>query len=119
VAEEEFQPMQPTRDEREAIEAASRCYVACAETLSYSLDGSGLGYAPHVRLLIDCGDILQTTQNAMLRGSQLSMMFAAVCVEACERVAESCRSIDGSDPQLLACAEACDETADCCRRLAI
>jgi len=44
---------------------------------------------------------------------------AAVCVEACEKVSESCRAIDESDDQLALCAEVCDHTADCCRQLAI
>ena len=46
-------------------------------------------------------------------------MMAAVCVEACERVAEMCRMLDGSDDQLALCAEVCEHTADCCRKLAI
>jgi hypothetical protein len=47
------------------------------------------------------------------------MMLAAICVEACEKVAAHCRQLDSSDEQLAACAEVCDHTADCCRQLVI
>jgi len=69
--------------------------------------------------LIDCCEICQAAQNILLRGSELGLMMAAVCVEACERVAEMCRMLDGSDDQLALCAEVCEHTADCCRKLAI
>lgn len=105
---------------RECIESTSECYTVCAETLNYSLDGGGsLADEHHLRLLIDCCEVCQTTQNSLLRSSDLGMMLAAVCVEACEKVAESCRRVDGSDEQFAECAEVCDRTADCCRQLAI
>jgi hypothetical protein len=68
---------------------------------------------------VDCGEILQATQDAMLRRSELSLMLAAVCTEACEKLALSCRSLDRSDPQLTACVEACEVTAESCRQLAV
>jgi hypothetical protein len=55
----------------------------------------------------------------MLRRSEQSLMLAAVCMEACEKLALSCRSMDRSDPQLTACVEACEETAESCRQLAV
>lgn len=120
VAEEEQERLGITPQMRAAIQATSDCYMVCTETLNYSLDGGGyLGDERHLRALIDIAEILQTTQNAMLRTSGLSTMLAAVCVEACEKVAENCRRIDGSDERLTACAEACEYTADCCRQLAL
>jgi hypothetical protein len=55
----------------------------------------------------------------MLPRSELSLMLAAVCTEACEKLAMSCRSMDRSESQLTACVEACEETAESCRQLAI
>ena len=92
--------------------------MVCSETLRFSLDGRDeLSLPSHLRHLVDCGEILQTTQNAMLRGSELSLMLAAVCMEACEKLASSCRTMNGADPQLAACVEACEETAEACRAL--
>ena len=104
---------------RQCIEATSDCYKICSETLSHSLEGGSFWNPRQLRALIDCCEVLQATENALLRGSSLSIMLAAVCVEACESVAESCRLLDGSDEMLAACAETCDETADCCRQLAV
>ena len=105
---------------RACIDAASDCYTACTETLTYSLDsGSEVFDQRHLRLLIDCCEVCQTTQNILLRASELSVMLSAVCAEACEKVAAHCRYLDSSDEQLAACAEVCDHTADCCRQLAI
>jgi hypothetical protein len=104
---------------RQCIEATSDCYQACAETLNYSLNGGAFADFVLMRRLIDCSEAVQAAQNALLRGSEVALMLAAVCVEACENVAERCRSLGDSDPQLAACAEVCDETAEACRRLAI
>lgn len=119
MAEEEADRIGISPEVRECIEATSRCYTVCAETLNYSLDSNPLDEPRHIRLLIDCGDILQATQNAMLRGSELWRLLSATCMEACERAAESCRSFGRDDEQLELCAEVCDATAECCRRLAI
>jgi hypothetical protein len=119
MAEEERERIAISEEVRQCIDATSNCYTVCTETLTYSLNGVGLlSESEHVRLLIDCCEVCQTTQNTLLRGSDLGLMLTAVCVEACEKVAESCRRVDG-DEQLLACAETCDQTADCCRQLAI
>jgi hypothetical protein len=122
VAEEEPERLSLTitPEARQCIEATSECYSVVTETLSYSLDGKAhLSDPAHLRLLIDGAEICQTTQNALLRGSTLGTMLAAVCVEACEKLAETCRRLDGSDEQLTTCAEMCDETAESCRQLAI
>jgi hypothetical protein len=104
---------------RQCIEATSECYHACAETLNYSLNGGAVSELLLLRRLIDCSEAVQAAQNALLRGSEVALMLVAVCVEACENVAESCQRAGGSDPQLAGCAEVCDETAECCRRLAV
>jgi hypothetical protein len=119
MAEEERERLGISQEMRACIEATSTCYTVCTETLRYSLNGGGLdSELDHIRFLIDCCEICQTTQNTLLRGSDLGILLATVCVEACEKVAESCRQVDG-DAQLLECAEVCDDTANCCRQLAI
>src|SRR3954447_22792005 len=109
-----------SQEVRECIKATSECYSVSAETFRYCVEGEmDLRDPQLMRLLIDCCEVCQATQNSMLRGSDLSLMWAAVCVEACGELAAGGRDVDGSDEQLTHCAEACDETADCCRRLAI
>ena len=120
MAEEELDRLGISPQVRACIEATSNCYTVCTETLSYSLNGGGhLFEQRHLRLLIDCCEVCQTTQNTLLRSSEVGTMLAAVCVEVCEKVVESCRQVDDSDGQLLECVEACEHTADCCRQLAI
>jgi hypothetical protein len=120
MSREERERLGISPEVRACVEATSDCYSACTETLTYSLDsGIDLFDQRHLRLLIDCCEVCQTAQNILLRASELSMMLAAVCVEACEKVADHCRQLDASDEQLAACAEVCDHTADCCRQLAI
>jgi hypothetical protein len=119
VAAEEPERNGLTPEMRECIEAASDCYSVSAETLSYSLDGGQYLDPAHLRVLIDLCEVCQATQNTMLRGSGLSVMLAAVCVEACEKAAESCRQLNGSDEQLASCAEMCDATADRCRKVGL
>jgi hypothetical protein len=106
---------------RGCIEATSDCYKVCAETLSHSLGGGALWQADHLRALIDCSEVLQATENALLRGSTLSVMLSTVCAEACEKVAVGCRRLTEAvqNDQLTACAEACEETAEACRLVAV
>ena len=118
MAEEREQLAIPPKVRR-CIDATSECYTICAETIDYCLDGARAMTEPeHVRGLIDCCEVCQTTQNTLLRASDLGLMMAAVCLEACETLADSLRAIDG-DQQLEACAEVCDRTAESCRQLAI
>ncbi|HYX88494.1 MAG TPA: four-helix bundle copper-binding protein [Gaiellaceae bacterium] len=120
MEEEEVDRVQITPAIRRCVEAASDCYTVCTETLTHSLDDGGdLSEPRHIRLLIDCGEISQTTQNVLLRGSELTLMLVAVCAEACEKAAESCRQLDGSDEQLELCAETCMRCADSCRELVL
>ena len=76
-----------------------------------------LAEAAHVRLLLDCAEICQTSANFMLRGSDLHMRTCAVCAEVCQRCAESCERM-GDDTQMRACAEECRRCADSCHRMA-
>jgi hypothetical protein len=120
VAEEEQQWLAITPEVRRCVESASDAYTSCTETLTYSLSGGGeLANPWHIRLLIDCAEICQTTQNALLRASELTPLLTTVCAEACEKCAESCRAVDSADEQLETCAEVCLHCAECCHELAI
>ncbi len=94
------------------------CNSICLETLTYCLQKGGKhGDAAHIRLLLDCGEICQTSANFMLRNSHLHGRICGVCAEVCDRCAISCDQF-GDDAQMKACADACRRCAQSCRRMA-
>jgi hypothetical protein len=103
---------------RKCIEECLSCYQICLETVTHCLQKGGKhAEASHIRLLLDCTDICQTSANFMIRGSDLHTRTCAVCAEVCERCAESCEQF-GDDEKMKACAEACRRCAESCRRMA-
>ena len=72
--------------------------------------------AAHIRLLLDCAEICQTSANFMLRGSDLHARVCAVCAEVCERCAQDCETFEEDFMQ--ACAQECRRCAESCRRMA-
>lgn len=52
----------------------------------------------HIQLLLDCAEICQTSANFMLRGSELHGRTCAVCADACQRCAASCRQMASAMP---------------------
>jgi hypothetical protein len=71
----------------------------------------------HIRLMLDCAEICQTSANFMLRGSELHSRTCGVCAEVCERCARDCEQL-GDDAHMRACAEACRRCADSCKHMA-
>lgn len=93
-------------------------HTVCLETVGHCLQKGGRhAAAEHIRLLLDCAEICQTSANFMIRGSDLHTRTCAVCAEVCERCAESCEQF-GDDERMRACAEACRRCAESCRRMA-
>lgn len=105
-------------DMKACIDECEKCHRLCAETASYCLEKGGRhAAAEHVRLLLDCAEICQTSANFMLRGSAAHKTICGACAELCERCAESCETL-GEDPRMKACAEACRSCAKSCRSMA-
>jgi hypothetical protein len=102
---------------QECIDNCSNCHAACLETVIYCLQKGGHhAEESHVRLLLDCAEICQTSANFMLRASDLHPRTCGVCAEVCERCAAECERL-GDDAQMKACAQACRICADSCRRM--
>ena len=94
------------------------CHSICSETISYCLGHGGRHVeAAHIRLLLDCAEICQTSANFMLRASDLHGRTCEVCAEVCERCAQDCEQF-GDDAAMQACAEMCRQCAESCRRMA-
>ena len=104
----------------ECIRNCVDCHHICLETVSHCLQKGGHhAEHQHIRLLLDCAQICQTSADFMLRGSDLHKYTCDVCAEVCERCAADCeRMAMASDEQMQACAEVCRRCAESCRRMA-
>ena len=107
-----------SQEMEQCIEACTNCHHICVETVTHCLEKGGAhADAAHVRVLLDCAQICQTTADFLLRGSELHGRTCAVCAEVCERCAESCDRL-GDDPEMQRCADECRRCAEECRRMA-
>lgn len=99
------------------IELCLDCHKACAQTLQYCLEQGGMhAERQHVRVMMDCSEICQTSANFMLRGSDLHTHTCSACAEVCQRCAEDCDRM-ADDLRMSACAEQCRRCADACRNM--
>ena len=106
-----------SRTMMDCIEACNESRRVCLETVQYCLEKGGKHADPvHIRLLLDCAEICQTSENFMLRGSERHGVTCLACAEVCEACATSCEAM-GNDEQMKKCAEACRRCADSCRQM--
>jgi hypothetical protein len=107
-----------TAEMQRCIQECMSCHAVCLETVTHCLKMGGQhAEVSHVRLLLDCADICQTSADYMLRGSDLHGRTCALCAEVCERCAADCERM-GDDAQMQACAQACRACAESCRQMA-
>lgn len=100
------------------IDNCQECHEVCLRMVSHCLQKGGRHAEPsHIRLLLDCAEICETSANFMIRGSDLHVYTCGACSEACERCAEDCERL-GDDAEMRRCAEVCRRCADSCRRMA-
>lgn len=103
---------------RACIDECHNCNDSCAETVTHCLEMGGEHAEPnHIRLLLDCAEICQTSANFMLRMSDFHGQVCGVCADVCERCAEDCERF-GDDEVMQQCAEACRSCAQSCREMA-
>ena len=103
---------------QQCIQECLNCHSVCLETVTYCLEQGGMqADARHIRLLLDCAQICQTSADFMLRGSDLHTQTCAACAEVCQRCAESCEQM-GNDARMQACAETCRRCAESCQQMA-
>jgi hypothetical protein len=94
------------------------CHSICLETVNHCLQMGGKHAGPrHIRLLLDCAEVCQTSANFMLRNSDLHRQVCGVCADVCIACAESCEQFR-DDAQMMACAEVCRRCAESCREMA-
>ena len=65
---------------RACIANCLNCHSVCLATITHSLEMGGQhAEAAHIRLMLDCAEICQTSANFMLRGSELLSRTCGVC----------------------------------------
>jgi hypothetical protein len=107
-----------TAEMKDCIERCQRCASVCLATVTHCLEKGGRhAEAEHVRLLLDCAGICETSAGFLSRGSDLHTRTCALCEEICAKCAASC-DLMGDDPAMKACADECRRCAESCRRMA-
>lgn len=103
---------------QECIQECHYCHDICLSSISHCLGlGGELAYPDHIRLLLDCAEICQTSANFMLRDSYLHPHTCGICAEVCEQCAEDCERFT-DDEMMQQCAQACRSCAESCREMA-
>lgn len=102
---------------RECIQACNTCHNICLETITHCLEMGGKhAEAAHIRLMLDCAEICQTSANFMLRLSEFHTRTCGVCAEVCEHCAQDCERFT-DDQMMQQCAQACRSCAKSCREM--
>lgn len=111
--------MQMSEEMRRCISDCLNCHSICVQTVEHCLSMGGKHADPqHIKLLLDCAEICQTSANFMLRNSRYHPRTCGVCAEVCEACAQSCEQLDPNDQIMSACAQMCRQCAESCGRMA-
>jgi len=111
------QTISPPREIQRCISDCMTCHRVCLETIPHALSMGGVHAHPdHIRMLMDCAQICQTSADFMIRGSPLHQRTCGVCAEICDQCANECERI-GHDEQMRMCAEVCRRCAEICHQM--
>jgi len=106
-----------SRTMMDCVQECRDCAQICAETIQHCLQKGGKHADPaHIKLLMDCVEICETSASFMIRGSEHHDVTCGACAEICKACAESCEKM-ADDPQMKKCAEACRRCADSCAQM--
>ncbi|MBA3684683.1 MAG: four-helix bundle copper-binding protein [Planctomycetes bacterium] len=102
-------------DVAQCIALCQDAHRTCVRTFTHCSRRGGLhGEPQHLRLLLDCAQICQTSADFLLRGSDLYNYPCGVCAYICDRCADDCESIAAGDPLMAQCIRACRDCAHHC-----
>lgn len=103
---------------QKCIDECLSCHQICVQTVDHCLTKGGEHADPaHIRTLLDCAEICQTSASFMLRGSEIHPEVCSTCTEVCDLCAASCDRI-GNEDFMKQCADACRRCAESCRQMA-
>lgn len=107
---------QMTPEMQQCIQNCQDCHKVCLQmAMNHCLETGGKHVEPgHLRLMMDCAEICQTSANFMLRGSQHHAHVCAECADICEDCAKSCEQVG----DMYECVEACRRCVESCRQMA-
>ena len=97
-------------DLRDAQEACLHCVQHCLRV------GGVHAEARHIRTLLDCAELCQTTAAFLMRESDFHPRLCVVTAEICDNAAVSCEKIK-DDEEMRATAQVCRRAAESCRAL--
>jgi hypothetical protein len=110
--------MNITEDMQRCIALCRECHDVCLRTVTHCLNKGGRHAAPdHLRLLLDCSQICDTSADFMIRGSDLHHATCGACAEVCDRCAEDCERM-ADDDVMRHCAQICRRCAEVCHHMA-
>ena len=102
---------------QECIDRCQSCQEVCLESIANCLElGAEHASSKHIRMLMACAEICDTSARFMLLGSQHHQRTCEVCAEVCEACATNCEQFD--DDMMRRCAELCRRCAESCRQMA-
>lgn len=100
---------------QEAIKSCLDCHSMCLQMATgYCLERGGRHVQQaHLRLLLNCAELCQTSANFMLSNSPLHGRVCLICAEVCEACAKSCEEVG----DMRDCVEECQRCAKSCRTM--
>lgn len=102
---------------QECIDRCQSRQEICFESISHCLElGGEHATAEHIRMLMACAEICDTSARFMLLGSQYHARTCDVCADVCEACAKDCDRFD--DDLMKRCADVCRRCAESCREIA-
>ena len=102
---------------QECIDRCHGCEETCLQTVNHCLElGGKHAEAAHIRTLLACAAICETSANVMSFGSEHHARVCEVCAEICDACAKDCDQFD--DETMRHCADTCRRCAESCRQMA-
>ena len=113
AAESERGPMESPFQEN--IDACLDCHSMCLRmAMTFCLERGGRHVEQkHLRLMLNCAELCQTSANFMLSDSPMHGRVCLICAEACEACAKSCEQVG----DMRECVEECLSCAKSCRSM--
>ena len=100
-----------SQEREECITGCLACHSICLQTVEHCREMGGAHVAQeHIRLLLDCAELCESSAHFMIRQSPFQGRICALCAEVCRACEAACRRFgDAAD---LRCAESCRRCAE-------